>query len=256
MNEIEQILHIDYSYSERDESKLAPTLNLFLHELGGERKPYWGRKGVIDLVTFLELVISFVAGATFGQAIENYFAGLLRIEDAKVLGEQHRKDIDRWLQDVEHAFGKIVAAAKKLFERGFSFPHSLGKEQPLAIEIPLGKVSCYIVLNQPHVSQEALDKLPSAIVHMLRFIAEEGIPEDAITVQLFFDYKSCDWNYLLAPTPEGFGRFIDRVINIKTGESISITSVEQFIEFTDITPGDGFKFLVDPFYHHDKKMTE
>jgi hypothetical protein len=255
MNEIEQLLHIEYSYSKRDESELAPTLDLFLNTVGGERKPYWVRAGAIDLVNDLVIVCSFVAGATFGQVINSYFAGLLRTEDAKVLGEQHRKAIEPWLQSVVHAFREITATAKKLLERGFSSPHSLGKEQSIAIEIPLGKTSCYIVLDQPHISQKALDKLPSAIGCMLRFIAEEGIPEDATVMQLFFDSKSDDWNYLLAPTSAGFGRFVDRVINIKTGESISITSAEQFIKFAVIAPKEGLKFLVDPF-RHSKKRTE
>ena len=94
------------------------------------------------------------------------------------------------------------------------------------------------------------------MVRVVRLISDIGIPEDAIIVQLYFDYKSRDWRYLLAPTLKGFGHFIDRVIDIKTGACIGFTSAEQFIEFAGVTPKDGFKFLVDPFWYNVHKTSK
>ena len=229
MSDINQILNVDYSYSSKDEEELSPILTSLEKRLGGERRPYGGRAGAIDLVTFLEVVISLVASATLGKVLESYFSGLLRTEDTKTIGQQHRETIERWLNNVKIGLQEIVAAIEERLKSRKHLSTFFGKEQPFAIRFQIGQITCYVVINQPHITQEALDILPNAIIRVVRFFAEVGIPEDATVVQLFFDSKSSDWRYLLAPTREGFGHFIDRVIDIKTGEIYSrITSADSF----------------------------
>jgi len=254
LSDINHILVIKYSYSLNNEPELEPILTALERRLGGERRPYAGRKGAIDLVTFLELVIGIVTTATLGKVLESYFSGLLRTEEAKLIGQQHRTIIKQCLRNVEKGLQEIVIEIKDWLKLEVVFPHISGKEQLLAIQFQLGRTTCYIVLNQPHITEEALDTLPNAIIRVIRLITEIGIPQDATVVQLYFDPKSGDWRYLLAPTIEGFGHFIDRVIDIRTGQCIIISSADNFIKFADITPDDGFKFLVDPFRYHDKRI--
>ena len=219
----------------RDEIILAPTLTTLEKRIGGERRPFLDRAGAFDLLSYLEVPIFFVLTGVANKLIDSYLTGLLKTKDIEAIGTHHRQVINDWLLDVEQSSGKIVSALKEILKQGGMVPSFQGKQKSLSIIFYLGIIPCYVVLNQPHVTLEALDMLPNTISRVLRFSSEIGIPKDATEVQLFFDTKSNDWRYLFAPTPKGIGHFIDRVIDINTGEYIKIASPEKFIEFAKIT---------------------
>lgn len=241
------VIKISYVYLENDEVSLNPILESFEKEIGGERHPYGMRMGAIDLVTFIEFVITFIAGASLGEILKNYLSGLVAADSAKGLGEKHREIIKNWLNNVEQGFNQLIKTVKQKFDGGFRAPTFEDKEQPIAICIHISDIEIFIILNQHNITDEAFGLLPNAIVRTLSFIAENGLPEDTFVLQLYFDSQKNDWCYLFAPSKNAFGHYIDRIININTGEITIIKSAKEFIAFTEISESDGIKFLVDPF---------
>jgi hypothetical protein len=252
MKRVSARLELEYSYRTGEEGTLGPIIEAVESECGGRRAPYGSRSGAIDLVSFLEICVSFVAGVGLRKALESYLVGLLRTESAKKLGERHREAIGRWLVGVERSLQRLGAVLRDRVIGKFSFPRLNGKEQPLALCIPLGRVTCFVVVNQSRVAQEALDWLPDAVVRVLRLAAERGLPSDATVVQLFYDVASKRWRYLFVPTARGFGHFIDRVIDVDTGREVIIGSAEEFIELANVKSEDGLKLLVDPFRYRER----
>jgi len=85
----------------------------------------------------------------------------------------------------------------------------------------------------------------------LLFIVEAGLPEESTVLQLCLDPISNDWKYLLIPSHQAFGRFVDRVVDLSTGQLITIRSSEGFIELLGATEPEGIEFLVDPYRYSD-----
>lgn len=244
------VLEVEYRYSARDEATLAASLSALENEVGGQRRPWGMRAGAIDLVTFLEFAVTFVVGATLGDALKSYFSGLSGAEGAKKLGERHRAVILQWLGDVQAGLAHLITSAKQRFREGLVAPEFDGKEQPIAIRIGIG-VECFIVLNARHVSEGALDHLPDAVSRMLEFIAENGLPDESTVLQLCLDPTSREWRYLLAPSHQAFGRFVDRVLDLSTGQLMKLRSRQEFIELLQVAEEDGLKCLIDPYRHSD-----
>lgn len=205
------------------------------------------RAGAIDLVIFLEIAITFIVGATLGEALKSYFAGLVGAEKAKKLGERHKKIIAAWLGSVKEGLHHLVSSVRHQLLQGFRAPHYNRMEKPIAIRIEIGLLECYIVINGRNVSDNALENLPGAVTRMLQFIAEVGLPAEATVLQLCLSPSSAEWRYLLAPSRHAFGRFVDRVIDLSTGQLLIIHSREEFIELLGATEADGIRFLVDPY---------
>ena len=58
-----QTLEITYVYRNSEEKRLESLLVNLETEIGGSRNPFYGRAGAIDIVSFLELAVTFIAGA-------------------------------------------------------------------------------------------------------------------------------------------------------------------------------------------------
>jgi hypothetical protein len=247
------IIELEYRFSSGDEAALAKALSALEAELGGQRRPWGIRAGAIDLVTFLEFVIIFVASATFGEILKNYLAGLVGAEKTKKLGEHHQEIILKWLGDVKESLHQLISSVKHRFHEGLRASRFEGMEKPIAIRIGLGQLECYIVLNGQNVSDDALDNLPGAVTKMMQFVAESGLPKDAIALQLCLDPNSNEWRYLLAPSPQAVSKFVDRVIDLSTGQILILHSREEFIKLLGATKTEGIKFLIDPYRYADAR---
>lgn len=245
------VIELEYRFSSGDEAALAKALSALEADLGGQRRPWGTRAGAIDLVTFLEFVITFVVGATVGEILKSYFAGLAGAEKAKKLGEHHQEIILKWLGAVKESLHQLISSVKHQFHEGLRASRFEGMEKPIAIRIGLGQLECYIVLNGQNVSDDALENLPGAVIKMLKFVAETGLPEDAIVLQLCLDPNSKEWRYLLVPSPQAFDRFVDRVIDLSTGQVLILRSREEFIKLLGATKAEGIKFLTDPYRYAD-----
>lgn len=241
-----------YSYSSRDEENLEPMLSQLERELGGERKPYFMRAGALDLLTVLEIIVSFTAGAALQPVISKYFEGLLNGDGLKNLGENHRQKILTWLAALESDIGQIIRVTHHLLDADLTFePVFEGDEQAITLKIYLGPTTLHVVLNHSTCSRRLLLDLPRAIVTALKYLVEQSVPEETVAVQLYFDHSSQKWKYLFVPSPMGYGGWIDRYVDLDTQEMRHIGSRQEFLEFFNPDPRDRHKFLIDPFRDTD-----
>ena len=132
------VIDLQYHYSSSDEADLDNALSALEAELGGQRRPWGMRAGASDLITFLEIAVSFIAGATLGEALKNYFGGLTGVDKAKKLGERHQEAILKWLDAVKESIHRLVSSVRHRFDEGLHAPHFEEMEQPIAMRIGLG----------------------------------------------------------------------------------------------------------------------
>jgi hypothetical protein len=239
-------IEFHYEYAHTNEPSLEPLLTSFEVELGGTRQPFAGRAGAIDLVTVLELVITFVAGVAVQSILEKYFEGLFHGEAVQKLGEDHRKQILSWLSQVRSDIAETMDVIEPLIHTHFVHTR-FGEKYAIALVIPLGRITLYAVLNHAPVTEELLRDLPNGIIKAIRFVVENTLPEDAHSAQLYFDRDSREWKYLLVPTANGFGRWVDRYIDLVSGAVKTIGSRQEFHKVFRPESADEYRFLVSPF---------
>jgi hypothetical protein len=104
-----------------------------------------------------------------------------------------------------------------------------------------------VILNHKEMSPRLISSLPKGILSSLRYLCEEGFSERVVAFQLYYDRQSEQWVYLLAPTVEGFGNYIDRYVDLRDGEIRYIDSQADFIRKFCPVPDDTYKFIVSPF---------
>ena len=234
-----ETLDYRYVYRRTNEPKLEPALAYLESELGGVRKPFDGRKGAIDLVTILEIAIGVIVG--------KYFEGLFNGDGLKGLGESHRRQIMSWLAETSGEIQKTVKAVEPLLTLR---PEKLHNDA-IALTLELGSKILYIVLNHHAMSRSLLSNLPAGIMATLQFFIEHPIPDNSQIFQLYFDKITKRWKFLFAPSPNGFGRVIDRYIDLDTNGLYWIKSRREFVEMFRPETNDEFKFLVSPFRQQD-----
>jgi hypothetical protein len=247
MSNFKSTLTFQYEYSKNDEEYVDKVIKEIENDLGGERHPYGARAGAIDLLTVLEFVFTFIVGTTLGRALNEYFSGLIKSDSAKKLGERHHEIIKNWLNDIENAFQNFIKSFKRKFHNDVETPTFEGKEKSIALRLSIVHIDLFIVLNQYKINDQNLDKLPAAIVKVLKYIAGTNLPEDIIVLQLYYDHNQNDWCYLFMPSRNAFGNCIDRMVNINTDDIIYFDSPEDFISRLKISEEEGLKLLVDPF---------
>ena len=243
-----ETIDFSYSYYESDETRLEQYLSSLENELGGTRNPLVVRAGAIDLVTILEVVVSFIATAALQPILEKYFEGLFNADAIKGLGEHHREQILIWLNKLRSEIETSLKAMKFLSDIHVK-SNSLGNEEAVALIINIGHIPLFIVLNHNVITPNLLLSLPQGIVNAIKYIAENQLPEDSHVLQLYFDRFSEKWLYLLAPTTHAFGRYIDQYVDLDNGLVIKIESRKKFLEKFRPDTKDEFKFLVNPFHN-------
>jgi hypothetical protein len=238
---------IDFVYQHSEEKDLEDFLSELQDEIGGERKPYSSRRGAIDLLTVLSIVVTCVIFPTLQSAVQKYLDGLLGFDGLKDLGEAHRKQIVIFFQTIENKIHELIRAVQKKqlsITTSFTFEQ---KEEAFAIEIPTKFGNIYVVLNHKHISPTLLEKLPRSVVVAIRYLHENPPLEEAICFQLYYDVLSQNWIYLFAPTTQSFGYYIDRYIDLQTQQIKLVSSRSEFIELFQPASEDELKFIISPF---------
>lgn len=240
--------NIEYVYRKSEEEELEETIGRLQEQLGGNRKPYHSRHGAIDLVSFLELLIIFTAGISVKPVLQKYFEGLLNADGLKKIGESHRKEITEWFLKLEKDIFQILDAlhsSLSVLHTSFTFD---GNEEAVVLEIPTYSGLLYVTLNHRDITPKLIKNLPEGIIKAVRFLCEKGFSGDTMVLQLYFDKQLQQWVYLLAPTVEGFGNFIDRYVDLRDGEIRYLASQSEFIQTFNPAPEDTLKFLVSPYW--------
>jgi len=236
---------VEYVYQKDDEANLLPVLRRLEGEIGGDRHPYGMRAGDIDLVSFLEIAVYSLASAAVATLVHKYFEGLFG-DYAKEFGKRHRKQLGEWFSKFETDLKVVVQSFEHAYKTKIPF-YLERKPMAAVICINIGTKILYVVLNHENVSPKLMANLPKGIIQALRFLAESPLAKRGAISQLYFDKTSNSWRYLFLPTKQGFGRWIDRYVDLVTRQVFQIGSQTEFIEKFDPHINDEFKFLVIPF---------
>ncbi|MDI6759729.1 MAG: hypothetical protein QMD05_02765 [Candidatus Brocadiaceae bacterium] len=243
--EAPEVLELEYHYPKHEECEYKNLLGVLEREFGGTREPYLLKAGAIDLVTFFEIVLSFTVSLTIKPVISKYLEGFLNTDKVKQLGEEHRKIITDWFLRLESDVSKLIDLIQRIDIKRIPIED---KERALAITIYLGKrTTLYVVLNHEARTPRLMANLPIGLTKAVRFLAERGIPEDALVCQLYFDKETEKWKYLFMPSLKGLGNWIDRYVDLDKDEIRRIYSQAEFLKIFQPNEQDKFKFLVGPF---------
>jgi len=249
-------LHIKYVYQSSEEKDLEDFLTVLQYKLGGERSPYSSRRGGIDLVAFFGMVVAFVIAPTLQSAVQKYLEGLLNFDELTNIGKGNRKVIFRWFNQIETGACELIKTIQEqqfLINKSFTFQQ---KEEALALEIPTGFGTLYVVLNHSNIYPTLLENLPIGIVAAIRYIHENSWLEKTIVFQLYFDVASQEWVYLFAPSIKGLGYHVDRYVDLRNQQTKQISSQSEFITLFQPASEDEFKFLVSPFREYKEIASE
>jgi hypothetical protein len=238
-------LNIELVYGTRDENTLLPALRDMERKLGAERRPYAMRAGAIDLVSVVEIAVTFVV---LHVVVAKYLEGFLGTSELEKAGQAHREAIARWFSGVEEDISRVVTESAALFTAQITTTSNDHFDRAVVLLIPFRGKSLYICLNHRGVTPQLISRLPGAIARVMRLINDGALPNDGIGIlQLYFDAANQDWRYLFVPTDEGFGHWIDRYVDMETNRTIRVASPKDFIDAFRIEPRDQYKFLVNPF---------
>jgi len=251
MTEHDADVLLEYSYRKSHAQDLDDLISALESDLGGERRPYGSRCGAIDLVTFLEVCLTWAVGTALAQLFKKYSEGLLDADAIKSLGKTHRAELKAWYSVVEEKVNAVVTAA----ERVCTITPRLNLdnyEKCLAIRFGLaGDATCWVVLNHSRMTSAMLRRIPLAVVSALRHSIEVGLPDDTRAAQLYYDLKSESWPYLFTPTVNGFGNFVDRYINLQTGEVHTLSDADEFLNVFQPDDDERFQLIISPLFHRD-----
>lgn len=243
---------ITYSYRKSEETDLEVLINHFENSVGGMRNPYGMRAGAIDLVTIFEIVIPFTTGVAVTPILKKYFEGLFNADKLKNLGEIHRNEIAGFYNKVRSNLKQIVSPI--INSPGTIFPSYTfqGVEKSAALRVEFGGIECFVVLNNASMNEGLINKIPEAVTSVIHMLMDYGLPEETHVLQLFYDREKSNWRYLFMPTTRGFGNYIDRYVDLQTGELVHLNRPEDFVKTFLPDIQDRYKFLVDPYRYKNK----
>ncbi|GEM_PF-5606600 len=247
-----QSVELKFVFRDSEEKELEDLLNNLQSKMGGERKSYYASAGALDLVSYLEIVISFTAVVAVRPLLQKYFEGFFNADGLKKIGEDHREKIIKWFMKLEkdiHTITGVVQYNLNLLNSSFTFN---GRERAIVIEIPSKRGIIYIVLNHAAISSSLAKNLPKGVISALRFLNETELPDEFRTFQLYFDKVTGEWPYLFMPSTEAFGRHIDYFCDLRDGKIKRIYSQSEFTHCFYPASADEYKFLVSPFRENDR----
>ena len=243
-------LSIEYSFADCNSARLAAVLARLEREIGGKRAPYWKRGGAIDLVTYLELTLTWVVGITLSQLFKKYAEGLLDADSFKKMGESHRVELRNWYSTVENQINSIIDSVERIRSITPIFTFQDHEEcLALVFGLPNG-ARCYIALNHCRMSSTMLKRIPQAVVNTLRYAIEDGLPEDVRVAQLYYDQGTDSWPYLFIPTLDGFGNFVDRYVDLESRHVHTLLSADEFLLKFCPDEGERLQLIISPLHHN------
>ena len=243
-------LSIEYSFADSNSARLDAVLAELEKEIGGKRAPCRIRGGAIDVVTFLEITLTWVVSTTLSQLFKKYIEGLLDADSVKKMGESHRAELKNWYSTVESQINSIVDSVERVRSITPIFTFQDHEEcLALVFGLPNG-ASCYVVLNHPRMSSAMLKRIPQAVVNTLRYAIEDGLPADVRSAQSYYDRDTDSWPYLFIPTIDGFGSFVDRYVDLESRHVHTLLSADEFLLKFSPDEGERLQFVTSPWHYN------
>lgn len=192
-------------------------------------RSYGLRAGAIDLVT----IIDFALGTIAGEIIYDYLKGVTNFNLAEELGKVSRKyliEVNELIQQIykNHCQDKLLnsyAVAYVDYFDGFSI---------------------YAVLNHADSSIQLIKKLGNTLLNIYNILPTliEQIDDEIIVIQVYPDFELDEWRYLFIPSTQAFGKYIDRVYDMKYQKFIYFDSNTSFGEKFKPNIADKYKFVI------------
>lgn len=195
-------------------------------------KTYTSRSGTIDLVSFIEVSFEFAVL----KILNAFVKGFIGEDWFKNLGHKFRLEIERemgTLKDFLEAYYDCFVRNQPYIQKAF------------VISEQIGDITLYIVINHFQMTNILLDKLPQSIVDTYGKISLGYFDIDSKICQLYPDFKQNEWRFLLTPTYNGLGNFVDRYYDLSSNKLIRIVSKEEFISEFDLIEEDRYKLIVN-----------
>jgi hypothetical protein len=233
-------IHIEYGSNGKLSRELLDKIRCIAKKHGELSERQWGRrKGAIDLVTILEIVGVF----TGMKILDGFVEGLVGKDVFKEIGNKFRKGTFE-LADRMRAF--LV----DLFENAVS--KNKDRYGAFVLVEYINDFSLYVVLNNKRMSLNLMEKLPEAIALSIIVTANIEIEDDnPRIIQLYPNFKTETWDYILMPTTQAFGKYVDRYFDLRERTLHHISSPDEFIEKFNPDDKDDFKFLISPNRNND-----
>ncbi len=208
-----------------------------------ERK--WGmRARAIDLVTIIEIV-GVYAGM---KMLDGLIEGLVGKDIFKEIGNKFRKGafelVDKMRDFLVDLFENAISKNKDRYGAFVLIEH-------------INDFSLYIVLNNKRMSLNLIEKLPEAIALSIIVTANIEIEDDQPRIiQLYPNFETEAWDYILVPTTQAFGKYVDRYFDLRERTIKYISSPDEFIEKFNPDDKDDFKFLISPNRDYDRSKLD
>jgi len=228
-------IHLKYGSHGDLSQELLNEIRDIARKHGELSEEQWGiRAGAIDLVTILEIVSSFAGKKFLDGFIEGLTGKDILKEVGKKLGKGTFKLADKMRGFLVDLFENAVSKNKDRYGAFVLVEH-------------INDFSLYVVLNNKRMSLNLMRKLPEAVAISLIVTANIGIEDDhPRIIQLYPNFETETWDYILMPTTRAFGKYIDRYFDLRDRKLKYISSPDEFVKIFNPDDKDDFKFLIKP----------
>ena len=180
-------MNYTYHYSQKDAERFEKFLSELEGNFGGQRTPWGVRGGAIDLVTAFEVAVQWGPLALIAKTVVGkYLDGLLNTDSFKNVGTSHRRQIMALSQRATDTLRSLCEKLSTMARNGLN---GVARDGELAVTLilPIENLSCYVVINQEGVDDQALELISEAVDRVVQLKSFGAIPDDAHTAQLFYD---------------------------------------------------------------------
>ena len=226
-------IQLEYDYHIKNNPELLGDLRRISKKHGELTEKQWGsRAGAIDLVSILEIVGVF----TGLKILDGFVEGLVGKDIFVELGTKCRKGMYT-LADKMRDY--LIDLYKNIIEK------NKNRYGAFVIIEYINEFTLYIVLNNKKMTKNLIESIPETIALALIICANIKYEnESPRVIQLYPNFDSDTWNYILMPTTKSFGQYIDRYFDIKEKKIKQISSRREFLEKFKPDDKDDFKFLI------------
>lgn len=226
-------IHLKYASNGAVDEETINHIRLVANQHGNLSEQTWGRRGgAIDLVTIIEITGLFVGKKVLDGFIEGFVGRDIFVEIGRKTRTSILSETKKLSAFVKDLYEKIVAKNK---DRYGAF---------VLVEY-FNDLSLYAVVNHKRMNIELIEKLPESIINAIAILTYLNIGDDSPKVaQLYPNFETNTWDYILIPTSTAFGNYVDRYIDIKDKCIYEISTIDDFISLFKPDDRDDFKFLI------------
>ena len=232
-------ISIEYGSKGDISQELLDEIRAIARKHGELTERQWGiRAGAIDLVTILEIVGVFAGMKILDGLFEGLVGKDIFIEIGKKIRKGALESANLYRLFLVDFFKNIVTKNKNRYGAFVLIEH-------------INDFTLYVVLNNTRMSAKLIETLPEAISLSIAVMLMLDIEDRPHTVQLYPNFEKDTWDYLLMPSTQAFGQYIDRYFDLKQRSLEHLSSPDDFIMKFGPDDKDDFKFLVSPTRDHD-----